>query len=173
MARTAPSLGRVAAAAALLLGALAAALVLVGQPSSAGIGPLALPHPVPLSAVRYDEPPLKVLLVGDSMAGSLGVGIGGARGHVQRRAGQRRAPRLLAVDGRADPAHLLGRSPGPPCVGDHPGALLAAWQAWVDAFRPDVVVYLGRSDLLNQKIHGRWTWIGHRDFNHWFYGTSS
>ena len=48
---------------------------LVGQPSSAGAGPLALPNPAPASAIRYGEPPLKVLLVGDSMAGSLGVGL--------------------------------------------------------------------------------------------------
>ena len=151
-----------------LLGALAAAMALVGSPSSAGAGPLSLPHPVPHSAVHYSEPPLKVLLVGDSMAGSLGVGLGelSAAYHVQlANAG---APGCsLSMDGQIVLTYFVD-PPGAPCVLNRPARLLAVWQSWVDAFRPDVVVYVARSDLLDQQLHGQLTNVGHRRFNEWF-----
>jgi len=167
--RSTASLARVVLAAICLLAALAVSLALVGQPSAAGTGPLTLPHPVPLSAVRYGEPPLKVLLVGDSMAGSLGVGmeqLAAAYHVVLANAG---APGCsLSMDGRVLLSVGIVFRPGPPCVLDDPAALLATWSRWVAAFRPDVVLYLARSDLLNQQVGGRWTRIGRGRFNAWF-----
>jgi len=32
--------------------------------------------------------------------------------------------------------------------------LLAQWRAWVDQFNPDVVIYMARSDVLNQEVGG-------------------
>jgi hypothetical protein len=168
VSRARSSLWRVSAAAILLLGVLAASLVLVGQPSSAGTGPLTLPHPVPLSAIRSDGPALKVLLVGDSMAGSLGVGMEAlAPGYHVVLANAGHPGCSLSMDG--DVLLTLGTwaAPGQPCVKDQPGALLAAWRSYVDAFRPDVVIYLARSDLLDQQVQGTTTWLGHRDFNRW------
>ena len=107
MPRTAPSVLTVAVAAAVLLGVLSVALVVVGPPDSSGAGPLSLPHPVAMSAVRYDQPPLKVLLVGDSMAGSLGVGLQEVAAAYHVELGERGPPGLLVVDGRGDRAHLL------------------------------------------------------------------
>ncbi len=170
MARTAPSALSVAVAAAVLLGALAVCLLVVGQPSSAGAGPLALPDPAPMSAVRYGEPPLKVLLVGDSMAGSLGVGLEELAGvyHVEL-ANAGHPGCSLSMDG---PFVISYRPfvyrPGLPCVLDHPGRLLATWQSWVDAFRPDVVLYLARSDVLDQQVQGRWLHVGERRFDAWY-----
>ncbi len=167
MARSA-GLARIVASIVVLLGALSLSLTIVGQPSSAGAGPLALPDPAPLSAVRYGAPSLKVLLVGDSMAGSLGVGLGElAPAYNVELANAGHPGCSVSMDGTILLTYFA-RPPGVPCALDHPDHLLAVWQAWVDAFRPDVVVYLGRSDLLNQQVHGTWTWVGHRDFNEWF-----
>jgi hypothetical protein len=162
------SAARVVLAAAVLLGLLAVLLAVVGQPSEAGTTPLTLPDPVPMSAVRYAGPPLKVLLVGDSLAGSLGVGLGelAPAYHVDLvNAGHPGCS--LSADGRIQLTYFVDR-PGWPCELDRPAALLAAWRGWVDAFRPDVVLYVGRTDLLNQQVAGRWTSIGHRDFNRWY-----
>jgi hypothetical protein len=159
---------RVFAAAIALLGALAIALVLVGQPGSASAGSVGLPNPAPASAVHYTGPRLKVLVVGDSMAGSLGVGLGKLAASYNIDLVNAGAPGCsLSMDG----SFLLAYGvypPGAPCVLDHPGQLLATWQHWVDAFRPDVVLYLARADVINQSVNGTWTWVGHRDFNTWF-----
>ena len=159
---------RVAGAAVALLGALSLAMAFVGTPSSSGSGPLALPHPVPISAVRYGQPPLKVLLVGDSMAGSLGVGLGELSAAYNVRLANAGAPGCsLSMDGLVRLTYF-NDPPGAPCELHRPGHLLDVWRAWVDAFRPDVVVYVARSDLLTQQVQGHWTNVGHRAFNSWF-----
>jgi hypothetical protein len=160
---------RVAAAALCVLGALALALVLVGQPSASGAGALTLPNPVPASVVRFGQPPLKVLLVGDSMAGSLGVGLGElAPGYNVQLVNVGEPGCSVSMDGKVELAFFFVDPPGAPCVLDQPDRILQVWQSWIDAYRPDVVVYLARSDTLNQVVNGRWTWIGHRSFNAWF-----
>jgi hypothetical protein len=159
---------RIVASIALVLGALSAALALVGQPSSDTAGPLSLPHPAPLSAIKYHEPPLKVLLVGDSMAGSLGVGLGelAAAYHIDL-ANAGHPGCSVSMDGKIQLTYFVD-DPGTPCVLDDPDHLLSVWQAWVDAFRPDVVVYLARSDVINQQVNGVWTWVGKHTFNPWY-----
>jgi hypothetical protein len=159
---------RVAGAAVALLGALSVAMALVGTPSSAGSGPLALPDPAPISAVHYGQAPLRVLLVGDSMAGSLGVGLGELSAAYNVRLANAGAPGCsLSMDGQIRLTYF-DDPPGAPCQLNRPGRLLEVWRAWVNAFRPDVVVYVARSDLLTQQVHGRWTNVGHRVFNDWF-----
>jgi hypothetical protein len=166
--RVAPVL-RVAVAALFVLGALAVALVVLGQPSASGSGSLTLPDPAPMSAVRYDEAPLKVLLLGDSMVGSLGVGLGDlAPAYNVQLVNAGHPGCSVSMDGEIELAALLPYPPGAPCVLDHPGRILEVWRSWIDVYRPDVVLYLARSDLLNQVINGRWTWVGHKDFNEWF-----
>jgi len=157
----------VAGAAAVLLGVLCIGLVAVGHPSSAGAGALTLPNAVPISAVRYGQPPLKVLLVGDSMAGSLGVGLGELAAAYNIRLANAGAPGCsVSMDGQIFLTYSPA-PPGPPCVLDRPNQLLSTWQRWVSVFRPDVVVYLARGDLINQQLHGAWTNVGHRAFNQW------
>src|SRR3974390_898531 len=166
MART-KTLWRVVASAVTLLGVLAAALVMVGEPTASSAGPLSLPDPAPPSAVRYGAPPLKVLLVGDSMAGTLGVGLGALAAPYNGRLVNAGTPGCsLAVDGRLGLAYFTV-TPGAPCVDDDPGALLSTWRRWVEAYRPDVVLYLAHADIGDQQVHGTWTWIGHRDFARW------
>ncbi len=159
---------RVACFAAVLLGALSGGLVLVGQPTASTNAALSLPHPVPFTAVRYNQPPLKVLLVGDSMAGSLGVGLGELEAEYNVQLVNAAHPGCsVSMDGSIELTYFVD-PPGAPCAINRPGRILAVWQSYVDDFRPDVVIYLARSDLLNQQIEGHWTWVGHRIFNLWF-----
>ena len=168
MPRKPTSMLRVAVSAAVLLGALAVAVVAVGQPSSADAGPLGLPHPVPISAVRYGAPPLRVLLVGDSLAGSLGVGLGDIAAAYNIRLVNAGTPGCsVSMDGIILLTYTVN-PPGTPCVLNQPDHLLSTWQSWVDAYRPDVVLYVGRGDVINQVVRHRWTYIGRRYFNRWF-----
>lgn len=168
MPRASASLLRVVVSAAALLGALSVSMLALGQPSSAGAGPLGLPHPVSISAVHYGERPLKVLLVGDSLAGSLGVGLGDLAGAYNVRFANAGMPGCsLSMDGYIQLTYFID-APGWPCVKGDPSHLLSTWQRWVDAFRPDVVLYVARGDLLDQEVKGRWTYVGHRYFNSWF-----
>ena len=63
-------------------------------------------------------------------------------------------------------------SPDKPCELGQPNALIDQWKVWVDEYRPQVVVYLARVDLMNQDLDGSWTWIGQSSFDR-FYSTSS
>jgi len=55
--------------------------------------------------------------------------------------------------------------PGAPCVNGDPGALFAQWRAWVDQFNPDVVIYMARSEVLDQEVNSTWTHIGDPAFD--------
>ena len=55
--------------------------------------------------------------------------------------------------------------PGPPCRSGQPAALLDQWRKWVDEYRPQVVIYLSRVDLMNQQLDGTWTSIGQPAFD--------
>jgi lysophospholipase L1-like esterase len=47
--------------------------------------------------------------------------------------------------------------PGPPCdMGGNADSLLTMWRQWVDAYNPDVVVYLARGETFNQQVDGVW-----------------
>ncbi|HEY5024595.1 MAG TPA: acyltransferase family protein [Acidimicrobiales bacterium] len=108
---------------------------------------------------------VKVLIVGDSMAGTLGVGLGQVMSQYGVDAVNEGSPgcsvsmdQLVKVLWFTDP-------PGTPCVNDDPGALLAQWRAWVDQFNPDVVLYLARSEVLDQEVDSTWTNLGVPSFD--------
>jgi len=112
------------------------------------------------STARTGSAPVKVLIVGDSMAGTLGVGFGRVMAQYGVVAVNEGSPgcsvsmdQLVQVLWFTDP-------PGAPCVNGDPGALLAQWRAWVDEFNPDVVIYLARSEVLDQEVDSTWTHIG-------------
>jgi hypothetical protein len=106
-----------------------------------------------------------VLIVGDSVAGTLGVGLGQVMAQYGVEAVNEGSPgcsvsmdQLVKVLWFTDP-------PGKPCVNDDPGALFAQWRAWVDELNPDVVIYMARSDVLNQEVDSNWTNIGEPAFD--------
>ena len=136
-----------------------------GQPSSAGAGPLALPNPAPRSSVRYDEPPLKVLLVGDSMAGSLGVGPRRARRRLQRAARQRRACRAARCRWTGTSSHLPASSnrPGLACVLDRPrrAARRRGSPGWTRSAPTSSCTWPDRT-CSTSRSQGSWTHVGQR-----------
>ena len=110
---------------------------------------------------------VKVLLVGDSMAGTLGVGLAS------------QAPRYgmqLMNDGTPQCSLSMDQefqvlwyrlTPAPPCKPGDPDALFQRWQQIVDAYNPDVVVYLGRGEQFDQEVDSRWGHLGQRWFDGW------
>jgi peptidoglycan/LPS O-acetylase OafA/YrhL len=118
-----------------------------------------------VSLVSDGTRPVKVLLVGDSMAGTLGVGVG------------QMAPRYgIQLMNEGSPACSVSTTglvkvlwytvpPGKPCQTTDPDALFTQWRDWVDAYNPDVVVYLARSDLFDQQVNGQWTQPGQAQFD--------
>jgi hypothetical protein len=60
---------------------------------------------------------------------------------------------------------LYEQPPGPPCRIGHPTALLDDWRHYITAYRPQVVVYFARTQVLNQLLNGSWTSIGHGAFD--------
>ena len=128
-----------------------------GAPTTSS--PTAAPH-------TSTNKPVKVLLVGDSLAGSLGVG--------------------LALEGRQYGVELVNEGspscsvsmqgeiqvlwytvpPNPPCdVAGNADSLLTTWRQWVDAYNPDVVVYLARGETFNQQFDGAWQNLGEAAFD--------
>jgi peptidoglycan/LPS O-acetylase OafA/YrhL len=158
-----------------LLGAPAAAglSVAVVACSTLFLSPAASTSPPPSAATqRIAAKPtgseVRVLLVGDSMAGSLGATLA------------TEAPRYgiqlvneghpgCAVTTDSEFRFLLYRNPpGPPCKEGDPSALLDLWRQYVKQYRPQVVVYLARTDLFDQDYRGSWTSIGSPSFDRFF-----
>jgi hypothetical protein len=103
--------------------------------------------------------PVKVLLVGDSIAGSLGVGLGqyaDAEGHRVQIVNQGTPGCSLSMTAQIR-VLFYTLAPGAPCdVGGHASSLFDTWRSWVDAYNPDVVVYVARGETFDQQAGGQW-----------------
>ena len=110
--------------------------------------------------------PVKVLLVGDSLAGSLGVGLAlEAQQYGVQLVNEGSPSCSVSMQGEVQVLWYTV-SPGPPCdVGGNPDSLLATWRQWVDAYNPDVVVYLARGETYNQQVDGTWQNLGDAAFD--------
>ena len=97
---------------------------------------------------------MKVLLVGDSMAGSLGASLAPEASEYGVRIINEGHPGCAVSTDSTFRFLLYTNPPGSPCQLGKPDALLDLWRQWVDQYRPDVVVYLGRVDLMNQDYDG-------------------
>ncbi len=109
---------------------------------------------------------VKVLLVGDSVAGTLGVGLA-----------QEAKPYNVQIANEGTPGCSLSMqtqikvlfysvAPQPPCdVDNNPTSLLDTWRRWVDAYNPDVVAYLARGETFDQELGGRWQHVGQPTFD--------
>jgi peptidoglycan/LPS O-acetylase OafA/YrhL len=155
--------------------AAAAALcaVLVGTlvPTAAATAPVPVAPPPAAAAAASaavqtsTARPLRVLLVGDSVAGSLGVGLAAEAPRFGVELVNEGSPGCsLAMDQQIQVLWYT-LAPGAPCRSGDPDALLAQWRDWIDAFNPDVVLYLARGDLFNQQVDGAWTSIGQSQFD--------
>jgi len=108
---------------------------------------------------------VKVLIVGDSMAGTLGVGLGQVMAHDGVVAVNEGSPGCSVSMDQAVQVLWFTDPPGSPCVYGDPGALLAQWRAWVEQFNPDVVLYLARSEVLDQEVDSTWAHMGEPAFD--------
>jgi hypothetical protein len=157
-----------APAAAAVSFSLVALSTVVAIPSvSAAAGPLA-GQVGPSVATKFQSggrPPVRVLLVGDSMAGTLGATLAPyAAGYGVELINEGHPGCAVSTDSTFRFA-VFQAPPGPPCEMGNPNALLDQWRAWVDEYKPNVVVYLARTDLMNQELDGSWTSIGNPGFD--------
>jgi len=116
----------------------------------------------PTSATK----PVKVLFVGDSIAGSLGVGLAlEARQYDVQIANEGTPGCSLSMQGQIR-VLFYTVPPNAPCdVGNRPDSLLTTWRAWVDSYNPDVVVYLARGETFDQDVGGQWQNLGQAAFD--------
>jgi hypothetical protein len=100
--------------------------------------------------------PVKVLLVGDSIAGSLGVGLAEYAGtHDVQIVNEGTPGCSLSMTGEIR-VLFYSLAPGAPCddQGDA-SSLFDTWRRWVDAYNPDVVLYLARGETFDQSPAGQ------------------
>jgi peptidoglycan/LPS O-acetylase OafA/YrhL/lysophospholipase L1-like esterase len=110
--------------------------------------------------------PVKVLLVGDSLAGSLGVGLAlEARQYGIQLVNEGSPSCSVSMQGEIQVLWYTV-PPNPPCdVAGNADSLLTTWRQWVDAYNPDVVVYLARGETFNQQFHGALQNLGESAFD--------
>ncbi|MHB1444712.1 MAG: acyltransferase family protein [Acidimicrobiales bacterium] len=111
--------------------------------------------------------PVRILLVGDSMAGTLGVGLAQVAGEYGAQiVNEGQAGCSISMSGQIKVLDFQ-LDPSAPCVVNDPGALLSDMAGWVRQYDPDVVVYLARSEVLNQQLQGQWLHLGDPVFDAW------
>jgi hypothetical protein len=141
-----------------------AATVVPAEAGTAGVAAV-VRHVTP--APPTPAPPIKVLLVGDSIAGSLDVGMSAVAPQYDAVVADEGIPGCsLAIDKKSAALTFAG-PPDPPCQADNPQALFDAWRYWVAAWNPDVVLYLARGETLDTQIGSSSSWqhIGQPDFD--------
>ena len=110
--------------------------------------------------------PVKVLLVGDSIAGSLGVGLSLEAKQYGVQVANEGTPGCSLSMQNEIKVLLYTVSPDAPCdVNDDPASLLRTWRGWVDAYNPDVVVYVARGETFDQEVDGQWENLGEPAFD--------
>ncbi len=122
--------------------------------------------PAPPSAPAGAAKPVKVLLVGDSIAGTLGVGLAEeARQYNVQIVNEGTPGCSLSMQAQIK-VLFYTVAPDAPCdVGKSPDSLLQTWRRWVDAYNPDVVVYLARGETFDQEVGGQWQNLGQPGFD--------
>jgi peptidoglycan/LPS O-acetylase OafA/YrhL len=120
--------------------------------------------------------PVKVLLVGDSIAGSLGAGLSRYAANDNVQIANEGIPGCsLSMTGTEIKVLFYTLPPDQPCgsgsgatsmSSTNPGPLLDQWRQWVDAYNPDVVVYVARGETFDQQdAGGQWGHVGERAFD--------
>jgi peptidoglycan/LPS O-acetylase OafA/YrhL len=111
--------------------------------------------------------PVKVLLVGDSVAGSLGVGLSVAAPSYGVQLVNEGTPGCSVSMQASIKVLWYTVPPSAPCAG---GDLLRTWRTWVAAYNPDVVVYLARGELFDQQARSGYSNVLSPAFDHYLQG---
>jgi peptidoglycan/LPS O-acetylase OafA/YrhL len=109
--------------------------------------------------------PVKVLFVGDSIAGSLAVGMAQYEANDNIQIVNEGIPGCSLSMNQMIRVLFYTLPPGSPCDPNNPDALFAQWQKWVDAYNPDVVVYVARGETFDQEHDGQWMNLGEPSFD--------
>ena len=89
--------------------------------------------------------PVRILLVGDSMIGSLGVGLSTLAARYGAQVVNRGSPGCSLAEATQVRVLWYTDPPGVPCEADNPQHVLTSYRSLVRQFDPDVVVYLARA----------------------------
>jgi peptidoglycan/LPS O-acetylase OafA/YrhL len=120
----------------------------------------------PALPVATTSKPVKVLLVGDSIAGTLGVGLAQEAHQYNVQIANEGTPGCSLSMQTQIKVLFYTVAPDAPCdVGKNPNSLFDTWRKWVDAYNPDVVVYLARGETFDQEVSGQWQNIGQAGFD--------
>ena len=130
-------------------------------PSTADAAPST--RPLPHHAVH--GPKVKILVVGDSVAGTLGVGLSQMAASYDAVVVNEGSPGCSVSMDQSFQALWSTVPPGTPCQYGNPDALLERWRSWVDRWNPDIVIYLARGEVFNQEVDGRWEHLGEATFD--------
>jgi peptidoglycan/LPS O-acetylase OafA/YrhL len=149
-------------------------LLPLGVPALAAQIPTALPATVHLypALARLPStvpaaPPVRILLVGDSMVGSLDAGLSTVASRYGAQIVNGSAPGCSVTEATQVRVLWYTLPPGVPCQADNPQHVLDVYRSLVRQFDPDVVVYLARSDTLDTERNGIWQHLGQPAFDQW------
>jgi peptidoglycan/LPS O-acetylase OafA/YrhL len=122
--------------------------------------------PTPTPTTSSPGKPVKVLLVGDSIAGTLGVGLALQARQYDVQIANEGTPGCSLSMQKQIKVLFYTVAPDAPCdVGKNPDSLFDTWRKWVDAYNPDVVVYLARGETFDQEVGGQWQNAGQARFD--------
>ena len=142
-----------------------------GDPTTATTLPSYFAPAVPASASAgpgTGAKPVKVLLVGDSIAGSLGVGLAQEAKQYDVQIANEGTPGCSLSMQSEIKVLFYTVTPDAPCdVHEDPDSLLNTWRSWVDAYNPDVVVYVARGETFDQEVAGQWQNLGEASFDNY------
>ena len=141
----------------------------VGETTSVASTSTTVPFPSYLNPAPPDPPRsphrVKVLVVGDSIAGTLAVGLAQvARNEDVQIVDEGQPGCSVATTGQIKVA-IFQAPPGAPCDSTNPDALFATWRRWIDTYNPDIVLYAARGETFDQQVGGKWENIGQPSFD--------
>jgi peptidoglycan/LPS O-acetylase OafA/YrhL len=142
----------------------AASIPAASAASAAPGGPAAA---LTFGALDGAQPKVRILLLGDSVAGTLGVGLGALATQYGAEVINRGEPGCSLSMDQLVKVLWYTLPPGVPCLQGDPSALIAQMRAWVDQYQPDVVVYLARGETLDQEHTSSWQHLGQPAFDAW------
>jgi peptidoglycan/LPS O-acetylase OafA/YrhL len=111
--------------------------------------------------------PVRILLIGDSVAGSLGVGLSEIAPLYGAQVVNHGTPGCSLASADQVKVLIYTDPPGSPCRPGDPAYLLDAYRSLVNQYDPDVVLYAARSDTLTTYLDGSWQHLGMPAFDRW------
>ena len=136
----------------------------LSEPSTAAVA--AVPS-LASSPASYLAHPVRILLLGDSMAGTLGVGLSQIAPRYGAQVINEGSPGCSLASADSVKVLTFTDPSGAPCEVGDPAHLLDVYRSLITQYDPDVVLYLARSDTLTTYLDGTWQYAGMPSFDRW------